>query len=128
MESEKTQASGFIVPPIGAIPPDLVADRTEAETRLQHRLPSSRHAWWSVAVLTGLYALSLMDRQIISLVVNDIRRDLGITDFAVGLLSGVAFALFYVSFGLLFGWAMTGEAPFQRPLRPTTPNAPRALC
>ena len=70
-----------------------------------HRLPSPARAWWTVAVLTGLYALSLMDRQIIALVVNDIRRDLGVSDFAIGLLNGLAFAFFYVSFGLLFGWA-----------------------
>lgn len=70
-----------------------------------HRLPSPARAWWTVAVLTALYALSLMDRQIIALVVNDIRRDLGISDFAVGLLNGLAFALFYVTFGLIFGWA-----------------------
>ncbi|WP_097092316.1 MFS transporter [Novosphingobium sp. Chol11] len=62
-------------------------------------------AWWSVFVLTLLYSLSLMDRQIISLMVQDIRADLGITDFQVGLLHGLAFALFYVTFGLLFGWA-----------------------
>ena len=81
------------------------ASDMEPITNPGHQLPSSAHAWWTVALLTGLYALSLMDRSIISLVVNDIRRDLGISDFAVGMLNGLAFALFYVSFGLFFGWA-----------------------
>jgi MFS family permease len=66
--------------------------------------PSRRRAWWTVAMLTLLYALSLLDRQIIALLVPDIRRDLGITDFQMGLLQGVVFALFYVTFGLFFGW------------------------
>jgi MFS family permease len=66
--------------------------------------PPASRAWWTVGVLTLLYSLSLLDRQIIALLVPDIRRDLGITDFEVGLLQGVVFSLFYVTFGLGFGW------------------------
>jgi len=66
--------------------------------------PRASRAWWSVAVLTALYSLSLLDRQIIALLVPQIRSDLGITDFQIGLLQGIAFALFYVTFGLTFGW------------------------
>lgn len=66
--------------------------------------PSRAAAWWSVAVLTLLSCLSLLDRQIMALLVPDIRRDLGITDFQMGLLQGVVFSAFYVTFGLLFGW------------------------
>jgi len=66
--------------------------------------PPAARAWWTVGVLTVLYSLSLLDRQIIALLVRDIRRDLGITDFEVGLLQGVVFSLFYVTFGLFFGW------------------------
>jgi MFS family permease len=67
--------------------------------------PPASRAWWTVGVLTVLYALSLLDRQVIALLVPDIRRDLGISDFQVGLLQGVVFSLFYVTFGLVFGWA-----------------------
>jgi MFS family permease len=66
--------------------------------------PPPAKAWWTVFVLTLLYSLSLLDRQVIALLVPDIRRELGITDFQVGLLQGVVFSLFYVTFGLLFGW------------------------
>jgi MFS family permease len=68
--------------------------------------PSARTAWRSVIILTLLYSLSLMDRQLVTLLVTDIRADLGISDFQMGLLHGLAFALFYVTFGLLFGWAV----------------------
>lgn len=105
MESE--QPAGATIAGIATVdagsdrmPPAIGADRAAA-----HRLPRPAQAWWTVAVLTLLYALSLMDRQVIALVVNDIRRDLGITDFAVGLLNGLAFAFFYVSFGFVFGVA-----------------------
>lgn len=66
--------------------------------------PSRRRAWWTVGVLTVLSCLSLLDRQIMALLVPDIRRDLGLTDFQMGLLQGVVFSLFYVTFGLVFGW------------------------
>jgi MFS family permease len=68
--------------------------------------PSPARAWWSVFVLTVLYSLSLLDRQIIALLVPDIRADLHISDFQMGLLQGIGFALFYVTFGLVFGWVI----------------------
>jgi MFS family permease len=66
--------------------------------------PSPARAWWLIAVLTAIYTFSLLDRQIIALLVKDIRSDLHITDFQMGLLQGIVFALFYVTFGLFFGW------------------------
>jgi MFS family permease len=86
-----------------------IAMAEPAEDRLEVAVPEEGYprpsrAWWSVFVLTVLYSLSLLDRQIIALLVPDIRRDLGITDFQMGLLQGITFALFYVSFGLVFGW------------------------
>jgi MFS family permease len=68
--------------------------------------PSPWRGWWSVAVLTVLYTLSLLDRQIIALLAPAIRADLRISDFQIGLLQGVVFALFYATFGLAFGWAI----------------------
>ncbi|MDD3799620.1 MAG: MFS transporter [Novosphingobium sp.] len=70
------------------------------------QFPPARVAWRSVILLTALYSLSLMDRQLITLLVVDIRADLGVSDFQMGLLHGLAFALFYVTFGLAFGWAV----------------------
>lgn len=88
-----------------AIPP-LKADATPAiAPRQEEAYPPPAVAWWTACVLTILYSLSLMDRQIVTLLVQDIRADLHISDFQVGLLHGLAFALFYVTFGLGFGWA-----------------------
>ena len=80
-------------------------DDAPSAGRREEAYPPPVVAWWTVCVLTVLYSLSLMDRQVITLLVQDIRADLHISDFQVGLLHGLAFALFYVTFGLAFGWA-----------------------
>ncbi|QKS00334.1 MFS transporter [Sphingomonas sp. CL5.1] len=68
-------------------------------------LPAPRIAWTAVGVLLLLYALALIDRQIIALMVGPIRADLGISDTQIGLLQGFAFALLYALFGLPLGLA-----------------------
>jgi MFS family permease len=67
--------------------------------------PSAPRGWWTVGVLTGLYAVSLLDRQVFNLLVDPIGKSLQVNDFELSLLSGFAFAAFYASFGILFGWA-----------------------
>lgn len=67
--------------------------------------PKPWKRWGAVGVLLVLYALSLLDRQVLSLLVPELRRDLDLSDFQIGLLSGLAFSIFYATFGLAFGWA-----------------------
>lgn len=66
--------------------------------------PPTATAWYMTAVLFLLYWLSLLDRLVISLLVDPIRRDLGISDFELSLLQGFAFGLFYAVCGLPLGW------------------------
>jgi MFS family permease len=65
--------------------------------------PSLHYAWYVVAVLTLLYAFSFIDRQIFSLLVGPLRRDLHIGDTRISLLMGFSFALFYTFFGIPLG-------------------------
>lgn len=65
--------------------------------------PSLRYAWYVVFALTAIYMLSYMDRQILSLLVGPMKRDLRISDTRVGLLQGLAFGLFYTFMGLPLG-------------------------
>ena len=58
------------------------------------------YAWYVVAVLTFAYMVSFIDRQILSLLVQPIKRDLGVTDTEIGLLAGFAFAIFYSVLGV----------------------------
>ena len=57
-----------------------------------------------VTILTLLYINSFLDRTIISLVIDPIKEDFGVSDTAVSLLSGLAFALFYSVLGIPMGW------------------------
>lgn len=61
------------------------------------------HAWAIVAVLTLAYVISFIDRQVLSLLVEPIRRDLGLTDFQMAWVGPPAFATFFLLFGLWFG-------------------------
>ncbi|ALN20444.1 spinster family MFS transporter [Ectopseudomonas mendocina] len=65
--------------------------------------PSSARAWVTVAILMVAYVLSFVDRQILNLLVEPIRRDLLISDTQMSLLMGLSFALFYTVCGIPLG-------------------------
>jgi MFS family permease len=65
---------------------------------------NSGYAWYVVIVLMVIYTLSFIDRQILAFLVGPIRADLQISDTAIGLLGGFAFAIFYTLLGLPMGW------------------------
>jgi MFS family permease len=57
-------------------------------------------AWWAVFVLFLAYTLSYIDRMIISLMVEPLRVDLGLSDTQISLLQGLAFAIFYTTMAI----------------------------
>ncbi len=65
--------------------------------------PSRPYAWYVVAVLMVAYAFSIVDRTGLGLLVQPIEADLHISDSQMGLLQGLAFAVFYSLFGLPLG-------------------------
>lgn len=80
----------------------MTPSRTE-RPKTESRKPSLAYAWYVVIALTAVYMLSFVDRQILSLLVAPIKRDLGISDTRIGLLQGLAFAVFYTFMGLPLG-------------------------
>jgi MFS family permease len=66
--------------------------------------PRPRTAWLMVAMLTLAYVFSYVDRYVLGLLVQPIKADLGLTDEEIGWLLGPAFAIFYATMGLPFGW------------------------
>ncbi|MEP6492404.1 MAG: MFS transporter [bacterium] len=64
------------------------------------RAPSTRYAWYVVAILTLANVSANVDQFVLALLVGPIKRDLGITDVQMSYLGGPAFALFYVILGL----------------------------
>jgi MFS family permease len=65
--------------------------------------PASRYAWYVLGVLVLVYVLNFIDRQIITILAPDIKRDLGLDDADIGFLYGTAFAVFYALFGIPLG-------------------------
>ncbi len=91
------------------------------------------YAHYVLAVLVIVYVFNFIDRNILSILAEDIKADLGITDAQMGFLYGTVFAVFYavfgiplarfadvwvrrslISLGLLFWSAMTALSGFAR--------------
>ena len=65
--------------------------------------PNPKYAWYVVVVLFIAYTSSFIDRIIMSLLVEPIKRDLVLTDTQFSVLHGFAFAIFYTLMGLPLG-------------------------
>ncbi|MFN8802276.1 MAG: MFS transporter [Gemmatimonas sp.] len=92
-------------PPPPSTPPTSPATAPAAAPRLTR-------AWYAVAVLTLANVSGFVDRQILSLLVEPIKRDLHVTDTQVSLLAGLGFVLFYSVLGLPIGrWVDRGMRP-----------------
>ena len=68
------------------------------------RYPGAGKAWYMVSLLTIAYVVSFVDRNILGLLIDPIKADLGLSDFQIGLLLGPAFAIFYATMGLPLGY------------------------
>jgi len=66
--------------------------------------PGRSYAWTVVAILIATAIVSYTDRQVLSLLVDPIRHDLGITDQQVSYLLGAAFAVVYGVAGIPLGF------------------------
>ena len=82
---------------------DLAWGRPRATGRRPRR---PTNPWVILGLLMACTLLSFIDRQVLSILVDPIRRDLNISDFQVGLLSGPAFVCFYIVGNLASGWAV----------------------
>jgi len=75
-------------------------NQTSPEAPDERAYPPLAYGWYAVGVLTLTYTVSFIDRQIMALMIEPIRRDLGISDTQVSLLIGLAFAVFYTLLGV----------------------------
>ncbi len=74
-----------------------------ASIRRPYRPPSLAYSWYVAGALTCIYIFSFIDRQILTMLVHPIRRDLGISDTQMSLLMGFSFSVFYTLFGMILG-------------------------
>ena len=61
---------------------------------------SRAYSAYVLALLALLYTLNFLDRQVINILAESIKRDLGISDTELGLLTGTAFGIFYSVLGV----------------------------
>lgn len=65
---------------------------------------------WILAVLTLTYTFNHVDRQILVILLEPIKTELGLRDSQLGMLSGLAFAAFYATLGIPVAmWADRGN-------------------
>ncbi len=62
-----------------------------------------RYASYVLVVLVLVYIFNFIDRQILSILAEEIKADIGLTDAEIGFLYGTAFAVFYAVFGIPLG-------------------------
>jgi sugar phosphate permease len=79
--------------------------------RADNPYPNPVYAWYIVIVLFLAYTSSFIDRIIMSLLVEPIKRDLLLSDTQFSVLHGFAFAIFYTLMGLPLG-GRTGAGSF----------------
>ena len=69
----------------------------------QKTLVGGRQAKITLILLVLVYVFNFIDRQILSVLAEDIKLDLNISDSDIGFLFGTAFAVFYSVFGIPLG-------------------------
>jgi MFS family permease len=62
------------------------------------------YRWYVVWLLLAIFVLSYLDRYILTLLIEPIKKSMGLSDFQIGLLLGPAFSLFHVIVGIPLGW------------------------
>ncbi|WP_029915479.1 MFS transporter [Caulobacter sp. UNC358MFTsu5.1] len=69
-----------------------------------------RYALW---VLLIIYTLNFLDRQVVNILAEPIKRDLHLADWQLGMMTGLAFAIFYTVLGIpIARLAETKNRPF----------------
>jgi MFS family permease len=78
-----------------------------SETPLQE--PDPAYSRYVLAILFLVYVVNFIDRQILSILLDPIKEELGASDTQMGFLTGIAFAVFYTGFGIpIARWADRG--------------------
>jgi len=65
---------------------------------------SGRYPYFVAGFLALIYTFNFLDRQILSILQEPMRKELGLSDTQLGILSGLTFALFYTVFGIPIAW------------------------
>ena len=79
----------------------------------QAPLVSPARARYALGLLLVVYIFNFIDRQILSILLEDIKQDIDLSDAQLGWLGGIAFAVFYTFAGIpIARWADVGSRRF----------------
>ncbi len=81
----------------------LLLSKAKSSSGELPNVQSTPYVWYMIGLLLLAYTFSFIDRQILSLLVEPIKRDLDINDTQMSLLQGLSFAIFYTLLGLPMG-------------------------
>lgn len=81
---------------MASLHPDHAVDPAQAQA--DARAIARRN--WTLALLTIVYFFSFMDRYILTILLEDIKKALDLSDSQLGLLQGFAFAMLYATLGI----------------------------
>jgi predicted MFS family arabinose efflux permease len=65
---------------------------------------TSPYAWVVLSILCFIYIFNFLDRQLMSILIEPIKEEMGFTDSQMGMMTGFYFALFYTVFGVVVGF------------------------
>ncbi|MDB5425603.1 MAG: transporter [Phenylobacterium sp.] len=63
----------------------------------------AKGAWYTLALLTLVYMFNSVDRSVMSIVIEPVKREFGLSDGQLGVLTGLAFGLTYALVGIPIG-------------------------
>jgi len=72
----------------------------QSDTEAEFQPVSNLYKNYVLLMLTSVYIFNFIDRQIVVVLQESIKSDLGLSDTQLGLLSGFSFAIFYVLLGI----------------------------
>jgi MFS family permease len=79
-------------------------DRAVAEGAVNRPAPprtlSPAYVRYALCLMLAIYVVNFLDRQVVSILAEPIKNDLGLADWQIGMMSGFAFAIFYSVLGV----------------------------
>lgn len=73
---------------------------SDVETAVPEKLKSPKYRRYVLGVLVVVYVFNFLDRQIVTILAEPIKNELGLSDTQIGLMTGLAFAMFYTVLGI----------------------------
>ena len=78
----------------------MTVSAAPAPTAVSTALPGRAYRSYALALLMVIYVVNFVDRQVVAILAEPIKQDLGLADWQLGLMTGLAFAVLYTVLGV----------------------------